>query len=213
MAKEDIRIGKVSSIDYDNGMIKVTYTDKGRAVTANMPYANFNGEYKMPVVGQSVVVAYLSNSSSRGIVLGPVWNKKNMPSESGNGLFRKDMALKAGTAYQRYSDGSGRYDIVAPEIRVSAAGKEELSANEINLNVNVSLNIASGEMNVELGKDMQVSIKNAIVKALEDITIEAKQNAVIKAESLSLEDVEWRTSLSKIMDRLEALDGDSSDKK
>ena len=46
----DIRIGKVSSIDYENGMIRVLYTDRDGAVTKTLPVVTFNDEYKMPYV-------------------------------------------------------------------------------------------------------------------------------------------------------------------
>ena len=38
----DIRIGKVSSIDYENGMIRVLYTDRDGAVTKTLPVVTFN---------------------------------------------------------------------------------------------------------------------------------------------------------------------------
>ena len=59
----DIRIGKVSSIDYENGMIRVLYTDRDGAVTKTLPVVTFNDEYKMPQVGQYVLVVHLSNGS------------------------------------------------------------------------------------------------------------------------------------------------------
>ena len=44
----DIRIGKVSKIDYKSGMVKVVYEDRDDAVTDLMPVLTFNAEYKMP---------------------------------------------------------------------------------------------------------------------------------------------------------------------
>ena len=43
----DIRIGKVSRIDYVNGMIAVTYEDLNRDVSGMMPMLA-NGVYRMP---------------------------------------------------------------------------------------------------------------------------------------------------------------------
>ena len=68
-----IRVGRVSSIDYVKGMISVFYEDKTAAVTAIMPTLA-NGEYRMPGIGEMVVVAHLSNGTSEGIVLGTIWN-------------------------------------------------------------------------------------------------------------------------------------------
>ena len=53
MADRTIRIGKVSSVDYGSGMIKVTYPDLDNSVTDDLPYLTFNDEYKMPKVGAS----------------------------------------------------------------------------------------------------------------------------------------------------------------
>lgn len=68
MADRTIRIGKVSSVDYGSGMIKVTYPDLDNSVTDDLPYLTFNDEYKMPKVGASVLVVHLSNGSAMGIV-------------------------------------------------------------------------------------------------------------------------------------------------
>ena len=38
MADRTIRIGKVSSVDYGSGMIKVTYPDLDNSVTDDLPY-------------------------------------------------------------------------------------------------------------------------------------------------------------------------------
>lgn len=82
----DIRIGKVSSIDYENGMIRVLYTDRDGAVTKTLPVVTFNDEYKMPQVGQYVLVVHLSNGSEAGYILGTYWNTANVPSKSGKGI-------------------------------------------------------------------------------------------------------------------------------
>lgn len=102
----DIRIGRVSSVDYANGMIEVLYTDRDSAVTKALPYLNFNGEYKMPTVGQYVLVAHLSNGSEAGVVLGGYWNKANKAAATGKGVYRKELGSTAGEAYLQYSGGT-----------------------------------------------------------------------------------------------------------
>ena len=42
MADRTIRIGKVSSVDYGSGMIKVTYPDLDNSVTDDLPFLTFN---------------------------------------------------------------------------------------------------------------------------------------------------------------------------
>ena len=48
----ELRIGKVSSIDYDHGMIRVVYTDRDKAVTKPLPVLTFNDEYKTRALEQ-----------------------------------------------------------------------------------------------------------------------------------------------------------------
>ena len=50
MAEKNIRIGRVSSIDYGNGMISVTYPDLDDSVTDDLPVFSMGDEYKMPPV-------------------------------------------------------------------------------------------------------------------------------------------------------------------
>lgn len=98
----ELRIGKVSSIDYDHGMIRVVYTDRDGAVTKPLPVLTFNDEYKMPKVGQYVLVGHLSNGTEAAYVMGTFWNAANEPGRSGKGVYRKEFAHKTGEAYIDY---------------------------------------------------------------------------------------------------------------
>jgi phage baseplate assembly protein gpV len=87
--KEIIRIGKVSSIDYAKGLVRVAYHDKDNSVTQPLPM--LSDKYLMPSVGDQIIVLHLSNGTEAGLVLGRYWNDKNAPKESGAGLFRMDL--------------------------------------------------------------------------------------------------------------------------
>ncbi|MCD8364782.1 MAG: hypothetical protein LUC83_03015 [Clostridiales bacterium] len=104
MAERLIRIGKVSSIDASNGMVSVTYPDLDDSTTAKFPVFSFNDEYKMPKVGQSVLVLHLSNGQSAGIVLGRYWNTANTPPVSSG--FRKELGTSYGQAYIDFRNGT-----------------------------------------------------------------------------------------------------------
>ena len=108
----EIRVGKVSSIDYPSGMIRVVYHDKDDDVTRPIPL--FSSEYAMPPVGALVAVVHLSNGAEAGVVLGRPWSAKLTPPEGFQGLYRKDFDLKPGQCYFRYD----------------AAGPESLFHNE-----------------------------------------------------------------------------------
>lgn len=94
------RIGTVSSVDPETGMVSVVFEDRDGEVTELLPYATFNEEYKLPQLGAKVVVIHLSNGGEMGIILGTYWNEYNA---AGNpGTFHKDLG---GGAYINYKDG------------------------------------------------------------------------------------------------------------
>jgi len=94
------RIGTVSSVDAETGMVSVIYQDKDGEVTELLPYATFNDEFKLPQLGAKVVVLHLSNGGEMGVILGTYWNEHNA---AGNpGTYHKDLG---GGAYIDYNDG------------------------------------------------------------------------------------------------------------
>ena len=74
-----IRIGFVSSRNPDAGTLQVTYQDRDRMVTGDLPVLAFGGEYTLPQVNDMVLVAHLSNDLSSGVVLGKFWNDTELP--------------------------------------------------------------------------------------------------------------------------------------
>lgn len=103
MEKEIIRIGKVSSIDYAKGLVRVAYHDKDDNVTQPLPM--LSDKYFMPAVGDQILVLHLSNGTEAGLALGRYWNDKNTPKESGDGLFRMDLD-RNGAAYLKCIGGT-----------------------------------------------------------------------------------------------------------
>lgn len=132
MAK-DIRIGKVSSIDYKNGMIRATYIDMDDDVTDDFPVFSMTGEYLMPEVGDEVLVLHLSNGSSAGIVMGRYWNEDNQPKKYGKGVFRKELAHAEGEAYLQYLHSGKQAELHADKIVFSCAAGSKTMAEIIDL--------------------------------------------------------------------------------
>lgn len=99
-----MRIGKISSINDKNGMVRVVCPSHDNSPTAEMPL--LSTEYFMPEVGDQVLVAHLSNGTAVGVVLGRPWSEKNPPPECGAGLYRKDFSRTPGEAMLRYQDGT-----------------------------------------------------------------------------------------------------------
>lgn len=104
--ENEIRLGKVSAVDYAAGMIRVAYHEKDDSVTRLVPL--LSDEYFMPEVGDQVLVLHLSNGSEAAVVLGRPWSEKNKPAEGSAGLYRKELARAPGTAMVRYKDGTLR---------------------------------------------------------------------------------------------------------
>lgn len=100
MTRHEVRVGKVSAIDYERGMIQVVYHDKDDEVTRHIPLLSH--EYMMPPVGALVAVAHLTNGSEAGVVFWRPWSDKNVPPEGYEGLYRKDFDLEPWKCYIRY---------------------------------------------------------------------------------------------------------------
>ena len=125
-----IRIGKVSSIDYANGMVKVTYPDLDNSVTDDLPFLTFNQEYEMPCINDDVLVVHLSNGQAAGICLGTYWNAQNPPHGSGKGYYRKD--FNAEVTGESYLEGnSGAMNFHAKGLNVSLDGSLSVDADSV----------------------------------------------------------------------------------
>lgn len=97
-----IRLGIVSSVNYENGCIRVTYPDKDNAVSGELPCFSFC--YEMPEVGEKVVVFYLSNGKSEGFAIGKYFNPSNMPVEFGKGIIYKPLGKTGFLKYDEEQD-------------------------------------------------------------------------------------------------------------
>lgn len=102
MKERNIRIGRVSKIDYDHGMMEVTYPDLDDSVSDAFPVFSMCNEYKMPNIGEEVLVLHFSNGESAGVVLGRYWNEENTPAVTGVDVFRKELGDSFGEAYMQY---------------------------------------------------------------------------------------------------------------
>lgn len=102
MDSNEIRVGKISSVDYTSGTVRVVYEDQDDAVTRPIPLLSF--EYLMPEVDDMVLVLHLSNGTEAGVVIGRPWSDQRVPPESGQGLYRKDFHNEVGKAFLRFSE-------------------------------------------------------------------------------------------------------------
>lgn len=152
MANSEIRIGRVSSINYETGMARVTYRDKDETVTSEFPTLTNNEEYRMPEIGQQVLVAHLSNGSSRGAIIGTVWNQKNIPKESGKGLYRKDLSAYKDAAYIRYSDETGEYLLKVANLHLNGVNEVVLDGPHVEIAANLSLLLSAALATLDISE-------------------------------------------------------------
>ncbi len=215
----EIRIGKVSSINYECGMASVTYQDKDNSVTAECPIVTNNDEYIMPKIGQDVLVAHLSNGSSRGVIMGTVWNKKHFPQESGEKIYRKELSRKKDAAYIRYSDETGEYLIKVANLHLNGVNKTILDGPRLEVSANIELVLESDEIrmmgdsalikfleNIKILAGMDIEIKSdkkIEVKSGTELKLSGTDNAEIATEGeLRLTDGKHSITLSEIMEIL-----------
>jgi len=213
-------------------MIRVVYNDKGKTVTANLPYLNTNDEYRMPKINEMVLVNHLSNGTSRGVVIGKMWNEKNLPNEYGKDLYRKDLSTIPVTALYRYDDGAGEYLLKAPIVEVNAIDELLLDGPKTRIEANISIVIETEEETIKIpvihnlggenGKtkidnkaDIEIqSEKNQIKGTMKKLILQTKNEIAFNAGTeIQIEDADFRTTIGDMLQRLERLDQDTSARK
>lgn len=110
----DIRIGKISSVNYQTGMAKVVYEDREGKVTKELPCLSMNNEVFLPNPGEKVVVAYLSNGQTAAVILGTVFNQEN-PACGSKGIYKKKIR---DNVVVQYDDSSQTLTIQAPHVKI-----------------------------------------------------------------------------------------------
>lgn len=112
-----IRIGVVSAVDADTGMVSVIYEDRDNETTGYLPYFSPGEEYAPPKLQDKVLVVY---GKKQGIVIGKFWNKENVPDAHADGCsWHKRIADKA---FMNYDIESDTLTIKAPNIVFESDG-------------------------------------------------------------------------------------------
>lgn len=132
MANEIFRVGKVSSIDYAAGLVRVVYPDKDNSVTAPLPHALHRVQHAKGGGSRSWCCTY-PTGPRRGWSWGRYWSGNNKPPEGAEGLFRKDLGRSPGEAMIRY-DGSTLTIQCAGAIHIEAGGAVTINGATIDLN-------------------------------------------------------------------------------
>ena len=100
----EIRIGRVSSVNYKQGTVDVVFQDKDFKVMVDLPL--FSSEYQMPSVNDLVTVIFQidSNHSAQGYIVGKPYSSDNLPEHTGKGVYFKRFGRNAYMKYDSESD-------------------------------------------------------------------------------------------------------------
>ncbi len=107
--KNKIRIGYVSAVQREKGMVAVAYPDEDDATTDFLPFLSPGREFFPPEVNDMVVVVY--TEISQAVVLGTYWNWDNIPPVV-NGVQKNF----GDDAYVRYDAKENTLTVHAPKI-------------------------------------------------------------------------------------------------
>ena len=110
--KNQIMLGRISSVDYKNGCADVVFPDD--EIKTELPF--FSAEYQMPEMNEMVVVIFQKHKNrSQGFILGPVFNLGNLPEFSGKNAYFKRFSKEA---YMKYDGNAKTLEICAPKIKL-----------------------------------------------------------------------------------------------
>ena len=163
----EVRIGNVSSIDYENGLCEVTYPDRDDTVTEMVPMLS-NREYRMPEVDDLVVVLHPGDSPEDAVILGTVWNEKIKPAEGKEKVFRKEYSNEDGKAYRKF-------DADAKELLDFVDGKKILKAKSLEIKIgSATVTISeSGSMKVDSPAGIEIKASGELKLSATTLTASA----------------------------------------
>lgn len=166
----EVRLGNVSSIDYENGLCEVTYPDMDDTVTEMVPCLS-RREYMMPEVDDIVVVLHPGDSPEDAVVLGTIWNEKIKPAEGKEKIFRKEYCNEDGKAYRKF-------DANAKELLDFVDGKKILKAKSLEAKIgNATVTISEGG-NVKIASPASITVQAASELKLTATTLTASAATV-----------------------------------
>lgn len=135
------RVGKVSSINYPAGSVRVTFEDKDDIVSDELPMISH--EYEMPEVGDGVLCLFFGNSISAGVCLGRYFFDDFPPVESGPNIYFKHYLKSGEDAFTRYDSNTKTLTIKAENIVLD--GNVTITGNlQVNGSINATGSIIDG---------------------------------------------------------------------
>ena len=162
-----IRIGKISSINPDNGTAQVTFEDRDGIVSGDL-HIEFSTtledqEYYMPAIGERVRVEFDPESPSRGCIKGSYYADTRLPPIKNKNkryiLFKDKTLIEYDKELHKLTirveaGGEKSIDIITESdvnvktngnVKVEAAKNAEITAENVSITGNTSINLVVGE--------------------------------------------------------------------
>lgn len=128
MERNGLRVGKITAIYYEKGTARVTYDDRDKAVSKELPF--LFSEIFPYKIDDLVWTARLSSNRADGIIIGLANSEVTPPAEGKDGLYRKDFSREPGQAYLRYDPETGELKISSSQkLTITVGGSAEIAVS------------------------------------------------------------------------------------
>ena len=128
MERDGLRVGKITAIYYEKGTARVTYDDRDKAVSKELPF--LFSEIFPYKIDDLVWTARLSSNRADGIIIGLANSEVTPPAEGKDGLYRKDFSREPGEAYLRYDPDSKELKINSNQkLTITVDGSAEIAVS------------------------------------------------------------------------------------
>ena len=128
MERDGLRVGKITAIYYEKGTARVTYDDRDKAVSKELPF--LFSEIFPYKIDDLVWTARLSSNRADGIIIGLANSEVTPPAEGKDGLYRKDFSREPGEAYLRYDPDSKELKISSSQkLTITVGGSAEIAVS------------------------------------------------------------------------------------
>jgi len=108
-----LRVGDVSSVNYENGTVRVAFFDMNNIVSSEIPM--LSNEYNIPDVGDTVACIMYNHGNSKGICLGSFYNSSNKDPDGAEELYIKRFLSEG---YIKYSKASKTLTIASDAVAI-----------------------------------------------------------------------------------------------
>lgn len=148
--RELVKVGEVSSVDYEKGTARVVFDDEEGFVSNDLQVlqrnTQDNQDFWMPDVGEDVVCLFLPNGMEDGFIVGSFYADEITPPESGENK-----------RYVKFKDESEiEYDWEKHRL-LARVGKTQVEVTENSVHISGAENVKVSVPNIEFVGDLKVS--------------------------------------------------------